>query len=55
MKASKSPFRGLALSGFCMQVSILLSSTNIEIYDGLAVMAEDAADETEKKNPYGNV
>ncbi len=49
MKASKSPFRGLALSGFCMQVSVLLSSTNIEIYDGLAVMAEDAADETEKK------
>lgn len=42
------PFTGLSLSGFCMQVSILLKSA-VPLYEGLSVMAEDAADPREKE------
>lgn len=42
------PFTGLSLSGFCMQVSILLKSA-VPLYEGLSVMAEDAADPRERK------
>lgn len=48
MTSKKSPFRGLALAGFCMQISLLFKSA-VPLYEGLAVMAEDAADETERK------
>ena len=48
MAKTKSPFKGLALAGFCMQISLLFKSA-VPIYEGLAVMAEDAADENEKK------
>lgn len=48
MKGNISPFTGLALSGFCMQISMLLKSA-IPIYEGLQVMAEDANSEQEKK------
>lgn len=48
MKQSKTPFRGMALSGFCMQISLLFQSA-VPVYEGLTVMAEDAADEDEKK------
>ena len=36
------PFTGLSLSGFCMQISILLKSA-VPLYEGLSVMAEDAS------------
>ncbi len=48
MAQAKSPFKGLALAGFCTQISLLFQSA-VPIYEGLAVMAEDAADENEKK------
>ncbi len=48
MAKTKSPFKGLALAGFCMQISLLFKSA-VPIYEGLTVMAEDAADENEKK------
>ncbi len=47
-KQSKSLFKGLALAGFCMQISLLFKSA-VPIYEGLSVMAEDAANEAEKK------
>lgn len=47
-KQSKSPYKGLALAGFCMQISLLFRSA-VPIYEGLSVMAEDAASETEKE------
>lgn len=48
MKREATPFTGLALSGFCMQVSILLQSA-IPLYEGLQVMAEDAPGERERE------
>ena len=41
MKKETSPFTGLKLAGFCMQVSILLKSA-VPLYEGLQVMAEDS-------------
>ena len=48
MSQKKSPFTGLALSGFCMQVSLLYQAA-IPLYEGLAVMAEDSHSEEEKE------
>lgn len=48
MKQTSSPFRGFALSGFCMQLSLLYQSA-VPIYEGLSVMAEDAAGQEEKE------
>ena len=42
------PFTGLSLSGFCMQISILLKSA-VPLYEGLSVMAEDASLPKEKE------
>ena len=42
------PFTGLSLSGFCMQISILLKSA-VPLYEGLSVMAEDASSPREKE------
>ena len=47
MKKETSPFTGLKLAGFCMQVSILLKSA-VPLYEGLQVMAEDSDREEEK-------
>lgn len=47
MSRSASPFTGLVLSGFCMQVSILLKSA-VPLYEGLKVMAEDSPNEQER-------
>lgn len=43
MKRKKSPFTGLMLSGFCMQISILLKSA-VPLFEGLSIMAEDCTD-----------
>ena len=48
MKQTSSPYRGFVLSGFCMQLSMLYQSA-VPIYEGLAVMAEDAATPEEKE------
>lgn len=48
MKHSETPFTGLALSGFCMQISILLKSA-VPLFEGLSIMAEDAANAHEKE------
>lgn len=48
MKKETSPFTGLKLSGFCMQISILLKSA-VPLYEGLKVMADDAAETQEKE------
>lgn len=48
MKQKTSPFTGLKLSGFCMQISILLKSA-VPLYEGLQVMAEDADSPYEKE------
>lgn len=48
MRQEPRPFTGLSLSGFCMQVSLLLKSA-IPLYEGLQVMAEDAAGSREKE------
>lgn len=48
MNRSASPFTGLVLSGFCMQVSILLKSA-VPLYEGLQVMAEDSPGQQEKE------
>ncbi|MBQ5599092.1 MAG: type II secretion system F family protein, partial [Lachnospiraceae bacterium] len=48
MAQKKSPFTGLALSGFCMQVSLLYQAA-VPLYEGLSVMAEDAHTEEEKQ------
>lgn len=48
MKQSKSPFTGMVLSGFCMQVSLLYQAA-VPLYEGLSVMAEDARSEEEKE------
>lgn len=47
-RGASSPFTGLALSGFCMQISILLESA-IPLYEGLKVMAEDSPVQREKE------
>lgn len=47
MKKEASPFTGLKLAGFCMQISVLLKSA-IPLYEGLEVMAEDS-DRAEEK------
>ena len=47
-RGASSPFKGLALSGFCMQISILLESA-IPLYEGLKVMAEDSPVQREKE------
>lgn len=44
MKQAGSPFQGHALSGFCMQTALLYQSA-VPLYEGLTVMAEDAATE----------
>ena len=48
MAQNKSPFTGLALSGFCMQVSLLYQAA-VPLYEGLSVMAEDARSEEENE------
>lgn len=48
MKKNASPFTGLKLAGFCMQISILLKSA-VPIYEGLQVMAEDSDGADEKE------
>ena len=48
MAQKKSPFNGLVLSGFCMQVSLLYQAA-VPLYEGLSVMAEDAHSEEEKE------
>lgn len=48
MKQSKSPFTGMVLSGFCMQISLLYQAA-VPLYEGLSVMAEDARSEQEKE------
>lgn len=48
MAQKKSPFTGLALSGFCMQISLLYQAA-VPLYEGLSVMAEDAHTEGEKQ------
>lgn len=48
MKQSKSPFTGMALSGFCMQISLLYQAA-VPLYEGLSVMAEDSRSEKEKE------
>lgn len=48
MKKSTSPFKGLILSGFCMQISILLQSA-VPIEEGLQIMAEDCVNPQEKE------
>ena len=47
-RSASSPFTGLALSGFCMQISILLESA-VPLYEGLNVMAEDSTVQQEKE------
>ena len=41
-------YSGRELSAFCMQVSLLLKAA-VPLYEGLAIMAEDAATEQEQK------
>lgn len=48
MSRKESPFTGLVLSGFCLQVSILLNSS-VPLFEGLKVMAEDAPNPKEKE------
>ena len=48
MKKKNSLFRGYALSGFCMQISLLYQSA-VPIYEGLAMMAEDSESQEEKE------
>lgn len=48
MIQKKTPFTGLALSGFCMQVSLLYQAA-IPLYEGLTIMAEDTHSEDEKR------
>lgn len=48
MAQKPSPFTGLALSGFCMQVSLLYQAA-VPLYEGLSVMAEDVHTEEEKE------
>ena len=48
MAQKKTPFTGLALSGFCMQVSLLYQAA-VPLYEGLSVMAEDAHSDEEKR------
>ena len=48
MSRSTSPFTGLTLSGFCMQVSVLLHSA-VPLYEGLKVMAEDSPSSQERE------
>ena len=48
MAQNKSPFTGLALAGFCMQVSLLYQAA-VPLYEGLSVMAEDARSEEENE------
>lgn len=48
MSSKQQLFTGLSLSGFCMQISILLKSA-VPLYEGLSVMAEDSADPREKE------
>ena len=48
MSSSASPFTGLTLSGFCMQISILLKSA-VPLYEGLKVMAEDSPGQDERE------
>lgn len=48
MNRNESPFTGLTLSGFCMQISILLKSA-VPLFEGLKVMSEDAPAPREKE------
>ena len=48
MSKKTSVCQGLALSRFCMQVSILLKSA-VPLYEGMEAMAEDGTNEDEKK------
>lgn len=47
MKQTASPFTGLTLSGFCMQMSVLLNS-EAPLWEGLQAMSEKAAGQREK-------
>lgn len=48
MKRRESPFTGLTLSAFCMQISILLKSA-VPLFEGLSIMAEDTPDPISQK------
>lgn len=48
MKHKEPPFSGLALSGFCMQISILLKSA-VPLFEGLQIMAEDSQHPQQKE------
>lgn len=48
MKQSTSPFTGMVLSGFCLQISLLYQAA-IPLYEGLSVMAEDSRTAEEKE------
>ena len=48
MAQKKTSFTGFALSGFCMQVSLLYQAA-VPLYEGLSVMAEDARSDEEKE------
>lgn len=48
MNSKSQVFTGLSLSGFCMQISILLQSA-VPLYEGLSVMAEDSENPQEKE------
>lgn len=47
-KELKKQYSARELSAFCLQISLLLRAA-IPLDEGLSVMAEDAADEEEKK------
>ena len=47
-KELKKHYSARELSAFCLQISLLLRAA-IPLDEGLSVMAEDAADEDEKK------
>ena len=47
-KKADKIYSGRELSAFCMQVSLLLKAA-VPLYEGLAIMAEDAVTEQEKE------
>lgn len=48
MNKTTSPFTGLVLSGFCMQISILLKAA-VPLEEGLQIMADDSVNRQEKE------
>lgn len=49
MKQNKSPFRGMALASFCMQLSLLCQAGGGDLAEGISFMAEDADGAEEKR------